>query len=710
LYPVVPSSRTITRTICRGFRRAVCALACLLLLFGLPGYGQTPVGLLPVPRQQFLSASGVPLSGGCIWTYQSGTSTPLATYTDSTGQFQASNPVLLDSGGFASIYLSSSTYRIKAVSAGGVNCASGSQQWVVDGVTAASFLNMPNTWTALQTFNAGISTTTLGATGLASLANIDGFKIIDGTTYPATPVGLQQALTDAASTKGGVVIVPPGTTISGISTLNVGSTAAGTSALLYVAPGATLQTSINSSITDFIHLSQYSTLACGLTRSSSNGAIRGVSQAATTVRTVVSADQQNGNVEAIYVLGCQITDFTVSRAVIDGSATFNNTAIRDNIIFNVTGSATAPGILVASGTGATGAVGAGEITNNWVNPGTNTAGIILNGVDPGGLGSAPILGVKLWGNQIEHTGTAPMMLFTGNAANPVQNVQAIGNWFLPSSSVPNSYKIVDVVACQQCTFTGTSFLPVGVAANPLYGFYLESSVAGGVVDFHSLSPALNSFAQANFIHVHNDNAAQNKDNLALSDYIGISLSQGNRMARMQDETGRGTEFSSAFPGAGGNPMFGVWGNLGLANPGSSFGYNIFANVNPAANRNLTIAADPGGNDSFAFLAATQTLSNKTLTAPTLNGVTNGTGLQLFNTTTTCTTAATAGATCTTAAITLPVAYSDGSYRLSCTGVGPTNVPTMLGPTKSNGSFTLTIAAVTAAAASWNSFDCTVGHN
>jgi hypothetical protein len=108
--------------------------------------------------------------------------------------------------------------------------------------------------------------------------------------------------------------------------------------------------------------------------------------------------------------------------------------------------------------------------------------------------------------------------------------------------------------------------------------------------------------------------------------------------------------------------------------------------------------------------ATQTLTNKTLTAPTLNGVTNGTGLQLFNTTTTCTTAATAGATCTTAAITLPVAYSDGNYRLSCTGVGPTNVPTMLGPTKSNGSFTLTIAAVTAAAASWNSFDCTVGHN
>jgi len=39
---------------------------------------------------------------------------------------------------------------------------------------------------------------------------------------------------------------------------------------------------------------------------------------------------------------------------------------------------------------------------------------------------------------------------------------------------------------------------------------------------------------------------------------------------------------------------------------------------PAAARTLTIP-DPGANDTFVFLAATQTLTNKTLTSPTING-------------------------------------------------------------------------------------------
>lgn len=44
---------------------------------------------------------------------------------------------------------------------------------------------------------------------------------------------------------------------------------------------------------------------------------------------------------------------------------------------------------------------------------------------------------------------------------------------------------------------------------------------------------------------------------------------------------------------------------------------------PGAARTLTIP-DPGANDSFVFEAATQTLTNKTLSAPTLSGTTSGT--------------------------------------------------------------------------------------
>jgi hypothetical protein len=48
---------------------------------------------------QFLSAAGVPLSGGLLHTYAAGTSTPQATYTTSVGNVQNANPIVLDASG-----------------------------------------------------------------------------------------------------------------------------------------------------------------------------------------------------------------------------------------------------------------------------------------------------------------------------------------------------------------------------------------------------------------------------------------------------------------------------------------------------------------------------------------------------------------------------------------------------------------------------------
>jgi hypothetical protein len=93
-------------------------------------------------------------------------------------------------------------------------------------------------------------------------------------------------------------------------------------------------------------------------------------------------------------------------------------------------------------------------------------------------------------------------------------------------------------------------------------------------------------------------------------------------------------------------------------------------------------------------------------------ITNDKGIQLFNTTTTCTTAASVGATCTTAAISLPVAEADTSYRVVCIAKPAfTAVPVVIGTTNSSATqFTITIAALTAVAASAASYDCTAGHN
>ena len=48
---------------------------------------------------QFFDNSGVPLAGGLIYTYLAGTTTPLVTYTSSTGLTAHPNPIVLDSAG-----------------------------------------------------------------------------------------------------------------------------------------------------------------------------------------------------------------------------------------------------------------------------------------------------------------------------------------------------------------------------------------------------------------------------------------------------------------------------------------------------------------------------------------------------------------------------------------------------------------------------------
>lgn len=48
---------------------------------------------------QFFDNNGSPLSGGKIYSYEAGTTTPLATYTSVAGTVAHTNPIILDSAG-----------------------------------------------------------------------------------------------------------------------------------------------------------------------------------------------------------------------------------------------------------------------------------------------------------------------------------------------------------------------------------------------------------------------------------------------------------------------------------------------------------------------------------------------------------------------------------------------------------------------------------
>jgi hypothetical protein len=63
------------------------------------------VQLSPLPIQRFCDNNGNPLANGQLFTYAAGTSTPQATYTDSTGATSNPNPVILDARGEAPVWL-----------------------------------------------------------------------------------------------------------------------------------------------------------------------------------------------------------------------------------------------------------------------------------------------------------------------------------------------------------------------------------------------------------------------------------------------------------------------------------------------------------------------------------------------------------------------------------------------------------------------------
>lgn len=83
--------------------------------------------LLPAGKQIYFGNNGLPLAGGRVLTFESGTTTPKATYTDAAETVENANPVILDSRGEAVIFWSGS-YKVE------LQDADENTIWVVDGL------------------------------------------------------------------------------------------------------------------------------------------------------------------------------------------------------------------------------------------------------------------------------------------------------------------------------------------------------------------------------------------------------------------------------------------------------------------------------------------------------------------------------------------------------------------------------------------------
>lgn len=69
--------------------------------------------LAPVLRQRYFDADGNPLSGGKLYTFLAGTSTPAITYVDQSSTTPNTNPIILDDEGYADVWLGVFAYKFE---------------------------------------------------------------------------------------------------------------------------------------------------------------------------------------------------------------------------------------------------------------------------------------------------------------------------------------------------------------------------------------------------------------------------------------------------------------------------------------------------------------------------------------------------------------------------------------------------------------------
>lgn len=174
---------------------------------------------MPTPEIQLFDGSGVIAAGGKLCTYAAGTSTPLATYTDSTAGTPNANPVVLDSAGRASVWVGASLYKFVLRIGGDGTCSTGAIQWTQDNVadTTLYFVNYVKT---IGTSN--LLTYTNPATGAVSrtqysknndILSVKDFGAVgDGSTDDTAAINLAMAISvvGKGSTPGVCIYFPDG--------------------------------------------------------------------------------------------------------------------------------------------------------------------------------------------------------------------------------------------------------------------------------------------------------------------------------------------------------------------------------------------------------------------------------------------------------------------------------------------------------------------
>ena len=223
---------------------------------------------------QFFDNNGVPLTGGLLYTYSAGTTTPSATYTSITGSIANSNPIVLDSAGRVSneIWLTGgNTYKFILQTSTGVQIGSWDNISGANDQTALAS-SIGSSLVGYNEGDTGAVTTTVQAKLRQTVSVID-FGA-DATGANDSTTAIQNAIN--ALTTGQTLIFPAGTyktntgftinnktnvRLTGGGTINMNG--AGTAAYIFQPTGTVAGLEIDHLILTGDNNSGYSQVAIG---------------------------------------------------------------------------------------------------------------------------------------------------------------------------------------------------------------------------------------------------------------------------------------------------------------------------------------------------------------------------------------------------------------------------------------------------------------
>jgi hypothetical protein len=202
----------------------------IALLFLLSGISLAQVSVTPncsLGKCQLFDRNGHPLASGKVYSYDPGSTNLRNTYKDAGGVSQNTDPIILDGGGYASIWLANQAYKFCVY-----NSANVLQYPCIDNVTGyLGLLNFANTWTFPQTFTSAI---TDNATDNQFILGILGVQTTLDFPPPAGPVTLHfpntadtmvgRATTDVLSKKSFTDYPTVGGSFNVVTTLCMNST------------------------------------------------------------------------------------------------------------------------------------------------------------------------------------------------------------------------------------------------------------------------------------------------------------------------------------------------------------------------------------------------------------------------------------------------------------------------------------------------------